>query len=102
MIVFWAMSEKVSKTEKHLVNNTELVLKMLPSTHRKLIQTLLENKGSVRQYELIQLTKLNKLKVHRILRDLENDNIIKKEKIDKVNNVVLNKEIYEILKEENK
>lgn len=102
MIVFWAMSEKVSKTEKHLVNNTELVLKMLPSTHRKLIQTLLENKGSVRQYELIQLTKLNKLKVHRILRDLENDNIIKKEKIGKVNNVVLNKEIYEILKEENK
>ncbi|MFA5745424.1 MAG: hypothetical protein WCX82_02135 [archaeon] len=102
MIVFWAMSEKVNKTEKHLINNTELVLKMLPSTHRKLIQTLLENRGSVRQYELIQLTKLNKLKVHRILRDLEDDDIIKKEKIGKVNNIILNKEIYEILKEENK
>jgi len=99
LIVFWAMSEKVNKTEKHLVNNTELILKMLPSTHRKLIQTLLENKGSVRQYELVELTKLNKLKVHRILRDLEDDDIIKKEKIGKVNNIVLNKEIYEILKE---
>jgi|GEM_PF-1126675 hypothetical protein len=101
IIVFWAMSSKVDKTEKHLANNTGLILKMLPDTHRKLIQALLENNGKIRQYELVQITKLNKLKVHRILRDLEDNEIIKKEKIGKVNNVILNKEIYEILKEEN-
>lgn len=101
LIVFWAMSEKVNKTERHLINNTELILRMLPETHRKIIKTLLDNNGKARQYELVNFTNLNKLKVHRILRDLEEDQIITKEKIGKVNNIVFNKEIYEILKDDN-
>ena len=99
LIVFWAMSEKEIKTKKNLINNTELILNMLPETHRKIIKTLLDNNGKARQYELINSTGLNKLKVHRILRDLENDQIVNKEKIGKVNNIVLNKDIYETLKE---
>lgn len=99
LIVFWAMSEKEIKTKKNLINNTELILNMLPETHRKIIKTLLDNNGKARQYELINSTGLNKLKVHRILRDLEDDQIVNKEKIGKVNNIVLNKDIYETLKE---
>lgn len=99
LIVFWAMSEKEIKTKKNLINNTELILRMLPETHKKIIQTLLENNGKARQYELIEVTKLNKLKVHRILRDLENNQIIVKEKIGKVNNIMLSKDIYDTLKE---
>lgn len=100
VIVFWAMSEKEIKTKKNLVSNTELLLKILPETHRKIIQKLLENNGKVRQYELVHITKLNKLKIHRILRDLEDNQIIVKEKIGKVNNIVLNKDIYNTLKED--
>lgn len=99
LIVFWAMSEKEIKTKKNLINNTELILNMLPETHRKIIKTLLDNNGKARQYELINSTGLNKLKVHRILRDLEDDQIVNKEKIGKVNNIVLNKDIYDTLKE---
>jgi predicted transcriptional regulator len=100
LIVFWAMSEKEVKTKKNLISNTELILNILPETHRKIIQKLLENNGKVRQYELVHITNLNKLKIHRILRDLENNDIITKEKIGKVNTIILNKDIYNILKEE--
>lgn len=92
---------KVKKRKKNnLISNTELILRLLPETHRKIIQKLLENNGKVRQYELVHITNLNKLKIHRILRDLEKDDIIFKEKIGKVNNIVLNKDIYNTLKED--
>ncbi len=100
LIVYWAMSEKVIKIKKKLANNTDVILKMLPSTHRSIIQHLLDNNGKSRQYELLQSTKFNKVKIHRVLRDLEDDNIITKEKIGKVNNIILNKDIFDILKEE--
>lgn len=101
LIVYWAMSDKVIKIKKKLANNTDVILKMLPSTHRSIIQHLLENNGKSRQYELLQSTKYNKVKIHRVLGDLEEDSIITKEKIGKVNNIILNKNIFEILKEEN-
>ncbi len=99
IIVYWGFSEKINKTEKDLRYNTEHILKLLPKTHRQIIQKLLENNGDIRQYELVNLTDLNKIKIHRILRDLENDEIIKKEKIGKINKIILNKEIYNALKE---
>lgn len=99
LIVFWAMSEKEIKTKKNLENNTELILRILPTTHRKIIQKLLDNNGSIRQYELTYITSLNKLQIHRILKDLEKDDIIKKEKVGKVNNIILSNDIYNILKE---
>jgi len=100
LIVYWAMSDKVVKIRKKLENNTDVILKMLPATHRAIIQHLLNNNGKTRQYELLQSTNLNKVKIHRVLRDLEDDNIITKEKIGKVNNIILNKNIFEILKNE--
>jgi uncharacterized membrane protein len=100
LIVFWAMTDKVIKIKQNLANNTDVILKMLPTTHRAIIQHLLNNNGKSRQYELLESTNLNKVKIHRVLRDLEDDNIIIKEKIGKVNNIILNKDIFEILKEE--
>ena len=58
----------------------------------------MENNGKVQQYELSRLPDLNKLKTHRILLNLEQKGIIRKEKLGKINKIVLDKELYEVLK----
>jgi len=98
MIVYYIMSDKVSEKQKSLYKNTDIILKMLSKEQREIIQNLLNNNGKLRQYELVNLSEFNKVKIHRILRQLEEDNIIKKEKIGKINNIILNKEINNILK----
>jgi uncharacterized membrane protein len=98
MIVYYIMSDKVNNKQVSLYKNTDIILKMLSKEQREIIQNLLNNNGKLRQYELVNLSEFNKVKIHRILRELENDNIIKKEKIGKVNNIILNSDIYNILK----
>lgn len=99
LVVFYIMSEKESKKSKVVKINTKKILDLLSSEERLIINKLLENNGKVRQYEITYIDGLTKLKVHRLLKRLEAKDIIKKEKIGKVNNVLLDKEILEILKE---
>jgi uncharacterized membrane protein len=96
--VYYIMSDKIQEKNKTLYKNTDIILKLLSKAQRKIISKLLDNNGKIRQYELVNLSEFNKVKIHRILRQLEDENIIKKEKIGKVNNIILDKEIYNILK----
>ena len=98
IVVFYIMSDKVIKQEKSLEKNTKIILNFLTGQERKVIETLLENDGKVQQYELSHLPNLNKLKTHRILISLEQKGIIHKEKLGKINKIVLNKELYDALK----
>jgi len=56
LMVFWTMNLILEKKEKSLMANTSIVMKLLPSDHRKIITKLLENNGRIRQYELVNLT----------------------------------------------
>jgi len=96
--VYYIMTDKVVKQEKSLEKNVKIILNFLTGQERKVIETLLENEGKVQQYELSHLPNLNKLKTHRILVNLEQKGIIHKEKLGKINKIVLNKELYEVLK----
>jgi len=98
-IVYYIMSDKVIQQEASLEKNTKIILKFLTGQERKVIETLLDNEGRVQQYELSHLPNLNKLKTHRILVNLEQKGIIYKEKLGKINKIVLNKELYNVLKE---
>lgn len=97
-VVYYIMSDKVIEQEKSVERNTKIILNFLTSQERKVIETLLENEGKVQQYELSHLPNLNKLKTHRILINLEQKGIIHKEKLGKINKIVLNKELYRVLK----
>ena len=97
-LVYYIMSDKVIQQEQSLDKNTKIILNFLNSQEKKVIETLLENDGKVQQYELSHLPNLNKLKTHRILLNLEQKGIIKKEKLGKINKIVLNKELYDVLK----
>lgn len=96
--VYYIMSDKVMEQEKSLEKNTKIILNFLTGQERKVIETLLENEGKVQQYELSHLPNLNKLKTHRILVNLEQKGIIHKEKLGKINKIVLNKELLNVLK----
>jgi len=98
-LVYYIMSDKVIQQERSLKQNTKIILNFLSGQERKVIETLLENDGRVQQYELSHLPNLNKVKTHRILFNLEQKGVIHKEKLGKINKIVLNKELYEVLKE---
>lgn len=98
-IVYYIMSDKVINKEQSLKQNSKIILNFLTGQERKVIETLLENDGKVQQYELSHLPNLNKLKTHRILINLEQKGIIHKEKLGKINKIVLNKELFDVLKE---
>jgi len=97
-LVYYIMSDKVIQQEKSLEKNTKVILNFLNSQEKRVIETLLEHDGKVQQYELSHLPSLNKLKTHRILVNLEQKGVIKKEKLGKINKIVLNKELYDVLK----
>jgi len=97
-LVFYIMSDKVVQQEKSLKKNTRIIVNFLTGQEKKVIETLLENDGKVQQYELSHLPSLNKLKTHRILFNLEQKGVIKKEKLGKINKIILNKELYDVLK----
>ena|SRR3989344_2309635 len=97
-IVYYIMSDKVIQQEQSLKKNTKIILNFLTGQEKKVIETLMENDGKVQQYELSHLPNLNKVKTHRILLNLEQKGVINKEKLGKINKIVLNKELYEVLK----
>lgn len=96
--VYYIMSDKVIQQDKSLKKNAKIILNFLTSSERKVIETLLDNNGQVHQYELSHLPDLNKLKTHRVLLHLEQKGIIHKEKLGKINRIVLNRGLYDVLK----
>ena len=98
-LVYYIMSGNIVKKDLSLKKNTRIILNFLNRDERNLIELLLEQQGKAAQYELSHLPNLNKVKTHRILLNLEQKGIIKKEKFGKINKIVLNKDLYEVLKE---
>jgi hypothetical protein len=105
-VVYYIMSDKTEKQQKKIIKtvkiaktNTKIILKFLSHNERKVVENLLKNKGEMRQYELSYLPDLGKLRTHRILVNLERKGVITRERFGKVNKVVLNKELYEVLKD---
>lgn len=89
-------SKKIESNKKsfsilknHFKNN-------LTNEEKKIIDYLIQNKGISTQYELTKLERLNKLKVSRLLVDMENKKLLSKEKIGKINKVFLDKNLLKI------
>jgi len=66
------------------------VLKILPDNERQIISLLIENNNSMEQNKLVALTGINKVKMSRIIKDLEFRGIVKKTDLGNTNLIVLN------------
>ena len=73
------------------INKIQLgrVLKILPEDERKIIGLLIENNNSLEQNKLVALTGIHKVKMSRIISDLEMREIVKKTDLGNTNLVVL-------------
>lgn len=98
-VAYHILGGKIELKQEAAKSNTTILLKLLDPPERKAVQKLVENGGKVQQLELSRLPDLNKVKTHRILRGLEAKGVIHKERYGKVNLIVLEKGIYEALKD---
>ena len=81
-----------SKTSiKKVEHNT--ILKFLNASERKILEKLIENKGTTLQLEISRMPGMNKLKTHRAIKDLERKGIIKTESHGKTNLIILDNDI---------
>lgn len=67
----------------------ERVLKILPDDERKVVSLLIQNNNSLEQNKLVALTGIHKVKMSRLLSDLEFRRIVKKSNLGNTNLVVL-------------
>jgi len=90
-------SKKIESDKKKL----EILLKhfnnSITKDEKKVMDYLIKNNGSSTQYELTKLENMNKLKVSRLLIEMETKQFISKNKIGKINKIFLDKELSSII-----
>lgn len=85
--LFLAKNFDINKEkEKKYLNN---ILNILEKEEKNIIEYLIKNNGVATQYELVKISKTNKVKVHRIIEKLEKKGVIEKQKIGKINKIYL-------------
>ena len=91
-------ADKTTAVEKNGGNvNKQSILKFLGDYERKVLERLLESKGSVLQSEISRIEGMTKLKAHRAVKNLEQKEIIKIERHGKTNRIFLAKDIKNLL-----
>ena len=68
----------------------EKVLKILPEDERKIVSLLIKNNNSLEQNKLVAFTGINKVKMSRIIKQLEDRSVLKKTNLGNTNLIVLN------------
>ena len=74
-----------------------VVLSFLSPPEKKVIQKLIENKGSCLQAEVTRMPGMTKLKVHRAVQSLLKKQLIEVQRYGKTNKLILKEEIKEVL-----
>ena len=97
-LVYYMMSDDLERKDKVLVQNTSVIMQLLEPQERKVIKKLVENGGKIQQVEITYMEGFTKVKAHRIIESLVQKGIIEKEKLGKMRQLHLNKDLYVILK----
>ncbi|MCR4335142.1 MAG: hypothetical protein NUV57_01245 [archaeon] len=90
---YYLMAQQVESKEKSLKKNTDVILKLLNSDEKKLVNLLLENKGKILQAEVTRLPGMTKVKSHRVVQKLIDRGVLEKESVGKTNVLKFTEEI---------
>lgn len=93
--VYYAMFPKIIQTKKQMAEDTRIVLDMLQSDEKNIINKLIENKGEMTQSKLSK--QFGKVKTFRVLESLKKRGIILKENYGKTNKIILVDKFRQIL-----
>ena len=92
-LFYYLFSMKLEKKEKVITKNIEVLNSILDEDENKVIDILVQNEGEILQSEISK--KYDKIKAHRILKKLQEKNIINIKKDGKTNKITLKKELKE-------
>jgi hypothetical protein len=96
-IVFFFMTRKIEDKKNDLEKITSTLIQFLNKDEKKIVEKIIEENGKIYQSELSRIEGIGKLKSHRIIRRLEDRNVIEIEKHGKTNIIKLKKEIKDTL-----
>ena len=88
MVFFGDKKEKIEQG-RIKKENYEKVLKTLNEDQRKVLEKIIEEEGTIFQSDLVEKTKLSKVKVSRILDKLEGKGIVERKRHGMSNVVIL-------------
>jgi len=86
----------ISKIKPKELTDKNNILKFLNLNERKVLEKLIEKKGSVLQSEISRMEGMSKLKAHRTIKELKKRGIINIESYGKTNMIKLSEEIKDI------
>ncbi len=99
-LLYYFMAQRLGKNKQLQKKNVNRLLNLLSKEERLVLEKLIASHGSAYQYELSRMPGVNKVKMHRVLNNLEAKEIIKKENYGKINKIVLDKDIYSLFIEQ--
>ncbi len=99
-LIYYLLNEELEKKQKVIEYDTKIILQLLDPNERKVINKIVENNGKLQQIEITYMEGYTKVKAHRIIENLVQKGILTKEKLGKMRLIKMNKDFYEILKEQ--
>ena len=94
-LFYYLFSLKIEKKEKVISKNIEVLSSILDKDENDVLDLIVKNEGKIAQAKISK--KYDKIKAHRIIKKLEEKNIIDIEKKGKTNTIILKKELKEEL-----
>ena len=94
-VIYYLLFPKIEEDREKYVRDTRVLIDLLTVEEAKLIRMIVENGGKITQNKLSST--LDKVKVHRIIRDLGLRGIVEKEQYGKTNMIKLTSKFSDIL-----
>ncbi|MFH1780270.1 MAG: hypothetical protein ABH803_03985 [Candidatus Micrarchaeota archaeon] len=92
-IAYYLTSQELGVQKEITKKNTLVLLNLLDSDEKVVIEKLLAEKGKAKQYEIAYSAKLSKVRAHRAIKKLVSKNVLEVEKLGKVNSIKIKPEI---------
>lgn len=98
ILTYYVLGIRYMRAKEKLSTDIELTLNFLDNDERSIIKALIDNKSSLKQRKIEELTGMNKVKVHRLIKKLINKRIIHKTSDGKTNIIELEDNLSKLFK----
>jgi len=86
-----------SKKSSQKPTNKDVIFRFLSPAERKVLEKLIQGKGTVLQAEISRMDGMTKLKTHRVVKDLTLKGVVKTEAFGKTKRIILAKDVKDAL-----
>lgn len=95
-LTYYFISEKYERKIGNIRKNIDFTYRFLEPDQKKVIKTIVNSNGSILQSKLVDKTGFSRVKVSRVLKELESKKVVGKEKKGMTNKVSLKEDLKEV------